>query len=352
MTHSEWDMDLDRMSVDWKRDEECSWDLATKGRCRKCWGPVTARGDSEQGCTAIQCQVCGAVVRGRAACEEMERMEAERAANLLGLDLGAVSSGSAGRFTFKVFPDVGRLSKAEVTSQVASQAQRNPRKWITRADFPVGSAGWLIFQARALLAGIEHRTIWDERSFVGFTKFDTRDDGSLFVPDGPASNAEGSQRKESRVLRWMGLTMAATMQSAFACELTLKAIALTCKDEAKKVHDLFVLLEDLPDTSRSRMQADFPEIASLFDRKRHTFGAWRYFERDAGDGGVKALVDIAAARDLGRAARVLLDEAAVVGLRAGFEFDGIRNTVDTDSDSLHRDHFRIRLTGGESPPAQ
>ena len=57
------------------------------------------------------------------------------------------------------------------------------------------------------------------------------------------------------------------------------------------------------------MQADCQEMASLFERKRLTFGAWRYFERNAGDGGIKALVDITAARDLGRAARVPPAEA-------------------------------------------
>ena len=39
---------------------------------------------------------------------------------------------------------------------------------------------------------------------MGFTDFDTLDDGSLIVPDWPASNADISQSKEERVLRWMG----------------------------------------------------------------------------------------------------------------------------------------------------
>lgn len=352
MAYSGRDMDLNRMSVVWPRGDGSSWDLAIKGRCVKCWGALTAWGDSERGWTAIRCRICGAVVGGRAAGEEMERMEAEKAANMFRLEFGAVASESAGPFTFKIIPDVGRLSTAQVKSRVASRVPRQQRRLLTRKKFRVGSAGWLIFQARALLAGIDHRTIWDERSFVGFTEFDTRDDGSLFVPDGIASNAEIDQSKESRVLRWMGLTMTATLNSAFACELTLKAIALTCKDEAQKVHDLFALLEDLPDTSRRRLQADYPEMASLFGRKRHTFGAWRYFERDTGDGGIKALIDLPAARDLGRAARVLLDEAEVVGLRGDFAFDGTRNTEDADRGRLNRHHYRIRLTGGESPPVQ
>ena len=267
------------------------------------------------------------------------------------MDLGAVPTYSTSQFSYKIFPDVGRLGVEEVKSRLTARERRDRRKWITRTDFPVGSAGWLIFQARTLLAGIDHDATWDERSVGGFTEFDTRDDGSLFVPDRFDPNTDVGESKETRVLLWMGSTMTATMNSAFACELALKAITLTCKDEAKKEHDLFALLNDLPDASRSRVHADYQEIADLFERKRHSFGKWRYFERNAGEGGIRALVDIAAARDLGRAARVLLDEAEVVGLRSGFAFNATRETEKVEHAKLHRDHFQIRLTGGESPPA-
>ena len=351
MTYSEWDQDLDKMSAAWPRDGQSTSDIPTKGRCMQCWGSLTARGNSERVWTAIQCRVCGSGAKGRAAREEMERMQSEMATNLLLMDSGAVSSYHAGQFAFKIFPDIPRLSGAEVRSRVAAHKQHDRRKWITRADFPAGSAGWLIFQARALLAGIDHPAMWDERSVAGFTEFDTRDDGSLFVPDGSDSHADAGDSKETRVLRWMGSTMTAVLNSAFACELTLKAIALTCKDVAKKEHDLAALLSDLPDASRHRIQADYEDVAILFEQKRHAFGAWRYFERNAGEGGPKALVDIAAARDLGRAARVLLDEAEVVGLRSGFAFNATRETEEVERAKLRRDHFQIRLTGSESPTA-
>ena len=279
-------------------------------------------------------------------------MEGERTAHLISMEIGAVSSYSTGQFAFKIFSDVGRLSTEEVESRVNTPKQRDGRKWLTRTDFPVGSAGWLIFQAKTLLAGIDHRAIWDKRSFVGSSEFDTHDDGSLFVPDRPDDSTDPNESKESRVLRWMGSTMIAAMNSAFACELTRKAIALTCNDQAKKIHDLALLLDDLPNASRHRMHADYREMASLFERKRQTFGAWRYFERDAGEGGTRGLIDVAAARGLGRAARVLLDEAEVVGLRAGFAFEATRSTEDSDGSKVRRDHFKIRVTGGESPPPQ
>ena len=351
MDYSKWARDLDEVSVTWPRGGKSSSILKTKGRCTRCWGALNAWGDAKGGCTAIRCRVCGAGVSGLTAAEELGRMEAEMASNLHRADLGAVSADRTGQFTFKIFPDVDRRSFEQVKSRPESRKQRSRRNWMTRTEFPFGSAGWLVFQARALLAGIEYRAVWDERSFAGFAEFDTGDDGSLFVPDTPASHTELGQSKEGSVLKWMGATMTATMNSAFACELALKAIALTCNDQARKKHDLLVLLNDLPDICRSRMQADHKEMASLFERKRHAYGAWRYFERDAGDGGIKSLVDISAARDLGRAARVLLDEAEVVGLRASFAFEGTRMSEDTDRGRLHRDYIKIRLTGGESPPA-
>lgn len=279
-------------------------------------------------------------------------MQAEQLTNLFKMDYGTVPGDRSGQFTFKIFPNVGRLTEAEIEHRAAKEQRhtpkRNPR---TRAEVPLGAAGWFIFQARTLLAGIEHHTVWDERSFVGFTDFDTRDDGSLVVPDTPASNTDIGQSKEERVLRWMGSIMTAALHSAFACELVLKAITFTYTDEAQQTHDLHALLNSVPDASRSRILADYQQMADLFERKRLTFGAWRYFEPNAGEGGIKALIDVAAARDLGRAARVLLDEAKVVGLGASLRFKGTRHTENTDHSRVHRDYYEIRLTGTESPPS-
>lgn len=49
MTYSEWDKDLDKVSVSRPSGDGSSWDLATKGRCLKCWGALTASGDSKRG---------------------------------------------------------------------------------------------------------------------------------------------------------------------------------------------------------------------------------------------------------------------------------------------------------------
>ena len=148
MTYSEWDMDLDNVSVPRPSGGGSSSNLATKGRCVKCWGALTASGDSKRGCTAIRCRVCGAELLGRDADEEMKRMKEEQLTNLFKMDLGADPSDRSGQFTFKIFPDVGRLTKAEVEHRAATQEPRDTSKPkpLTRTEVPVGAAGWFIFQ--------------------------------------------------------------------------------------------------------------------------------------------------------------------------------------------------------------
>ena len=62
------------------------------------------------------------------------------------------------------------------------------------------------------------------------------------------------------------------MIAAFACELALKAISLTCTDEASKSHDLLDLFDHLPRESRDRIEADFSTIRDVLTENRGTFG--------------------------------------------------------------------------------
>ena len=80
----------------------------------------------------------------------------------------------------------------------------------------------------------------------------------------------------------------------------MKAICLTCNDEAIKTHDLLDLFRDLPEESRERIKADFPEIEQLMVRARQVFGAWRYFERDVGETGLLALINVERAHAMGK----------------------------------------------------
>ena len=54
----------------------------------------------------------------------------------------------------------------------------------------------------------------------------------------------------------MGTAVVAGMVAAFACEVGMKAILITRRDEAEKTHDLGKLNEALPeDVSRKRLEA-------------------------------------------------------------------------------------------------
>ena len=108
--------------------------------------------------------------------------------------------------------------------------------------------------------------------------------------------------------------MSITMNSAFSCELSMKAICLTRTDRARMNHDLWSLYRDLPEDSRTRLEKDFPEVGSVLKEARHTFGKWRYFEVNVGGRGMKAMIDTERASALAKAARVLLDEAELMGL--------------------------------------
>ena len=84
--------------------------------------------------------------------------------------------------------------------------------------------------------------------------------------------------------------MARGMMSAFACELAMKAISLTVNDEAQRHHDLLRLYRGLPESSRQRLEFDFPNIPNVMKSGRHRFGKWRYFESGKKEA-LKAIID-------------------------------------------------------------
>ena len=123
----------------------------------------------------------------------------------------------------------------------------------------------------------------------------------------------------------------------------MKAISLTCNDEADKTHDLLALYEALPDRSRERICADFPDITDVIRKGRHRFGAWRYFETRVGDAAIRSMVDVEEARALGKAARVILDEAEFVGLAATASIQAKRNVSILGDTNLEKHELKLKL---------
>ena len=317
-----------------------------KGRCRRCWGGLIGKGAREDVPTAIRCRVCGILLEGDEAREEYRRMSEQDDSNTSQMVFGFPPKyRDDARFVSKIFPHIDRQTAEEFHERTSAAAQEGSRAgWLTRREFPGGSAGFLFLQARVLMSGVER--LPRESSVVRFWDIDIHDDGSttLHVPTKELS--ENSWTRENELMKRFGSTMTIAMMSAFACELAMKAIRLTRMDEARKSHDLWRLYRDLPKDSRRRMEEDFPEVGSVLKKARYTFDKWRYFEANADGCGMSAMIDTDRAFALAKAARVLLDEAELMGVGYSVDIDATQKVTKTGGHITHKVHTTAR----EAPP--
>ncbi len=321
-----------------------------KGRCRRCWGGLIGKRDAGDDLMAIQCRVCDCLLEGDEAREEYERMSKDGGLNTFGMVLGMRPKyRDDATFIQKIFPYIDRLSVEEFSQRVRDEEQKGPkRNWLTRSSFPDGSAGFLFLQARALMSGVER--LPRELSVVRFWDVDTHDDGSATVHIPTEQLSEHSKTSEKELMKRLGSTMTIALMSAFACELAMKAICLTRRYKARKSHDLWQLYRDLSEDSRTRIEEDFPEVGSVMEDARHTFGEWRYFEVDVGGHGISAMIDTDRAFSLAKAARVLLDEAELMGLGYSVHIDATQRIAETgDGRHMHVKH-KLHTTAKEAPP--
>ena len=321
-----------------------------KGRCRRCWGGLIGKGGAEHIPTAIRCRVCGILLEGDDAREEYQRMSDQTASNTFNMAFGFPTKyPDDATFVQKIFPNIDRQPEEEFRRRVKVEASKGTKeRWLTRSGFPAGSAGFLFLQARALISGVER--LPRELSVTRFWDFDMHDDGSttMYVPE--EDLGEHPKTHEHELMKRLGSTMTIAMMSAFACELAMKAIRLTRMDEARKSHDLWQLYRDLPPDSRERIEEDFPEVDSVLKSARHTFDKWRYFEANVGGRGMRAMIDTDRAFALAKAARVLLDEAEMVGLGYSVKVEATQKvTKNGDRQNVHIKHH-LSTTGTEAPP--
>ena len=321
-----------------------------KGRCRRCWGGLIGKGGAEPEPTAIRCRVCGLLLEGDDAREEYRRMSEQSGLSTFQMAFGFPPKYlEDATFVQKVFPHIDRQSAEEFDRRTTTEAEKGPRKgWLTRSQFPGGSAGFLFLQARALMCGVER--LPRELSVARFQLIDPQDDGSAAIRTVGKELSEDPKANRNDLMRRLGSTMTIAMMSAFACELAMKAICLTRTDEARKSHDLWRLYRDLPEDSRGRIEEDFPEAGSVLKKARHTFDKWRYFEANVGGRGMSAMIDTERAFDLAKAARVLLDEAALMGLGYSVSVDATRRVTRTGHrERVHLKH-KMNTTAREAPP--
>ena len=355
---TEWNWDFDNRWHNFKSigsgDEKYTFGeegrIRLKGRCRRCWGGLIGKDAAEDVPTSIRCRVCGILLEGDEAREEYQRMSEQDASNILQMGFGFTPKyRDDARFVSKIFPHIDRQSTEEFHERTNAEAQKEPREgWLTRREFPKGSAGYLFLQARALMSGVER--LPRELSVVHFWDVDVHDDRSVRAYAPKEELSKDSKTRENELMQRLVSTMTIAMMSAFACELAMKAICLTCMNEARKIHDLWRLYRDLPEDSKARMEEDFPEVGSVLKNGRHTFDKWRYFETNVGDRGISAMIDTKKAFVLAKAARVLLDEAELMGLGYSVDIDATQKVTKTgDQQHVHVIH-KMHTTAREAPP--
>ena len=350
-TEIEWGVDMDSRSHKWSIGGGPEREAIVRGRCKRCWGSLVARSNTAQAGPGIKCRVCGSTLEGEDAQKEWQRMSNDTTLNLMNMDFGRNSEYGEGTFVQKVFPSVERITEEDLKKRISAKVGKgDKRNRLTRRDFPLGSPGLLFLQAVALMGGVEHLSNLDEVSVVKFPYTARNEDGSLSVHLPMEELQQDPKFQEQQLKRTMGATMVEGMISAFACELAMKAISLTCKDEAIKTHDLLDLFNDLPKESRLRISADYPDIVVLMEQARQVFGAWRYFENNVGERGLLAMIDMPRAHALGRAARVIIDEGEMVGLGGELKVDARQDVREIETKRTYNYTINVKVNGGEWPP--
>lgn len=345
----EWNLSMDseiKMHVT-DRPQKCK----LKGRCKRCWGGLLGRTDEAGAITGIKCRVCGTILEGYDAHQEERRMSKEGGLNFMNLRLSRLQTYGNGVFAYKIFPNLERLSEQEHRKQVSLNAALGKKQGkLTRSEFPIGTPGFFFLQALILMAGIEQPINPSELSVVEFPDFDLKDDGTAVVRYSREKLRESTWQQEYGFMRRLGTTVSQSMMSAFACELAMKSISLTCNDEAEKIHDLFDLYNDLPQPSRGRIEADYPEIEEMLEQSRHVFDKWRYFQKAPMGKSMAGMIDSERARALSKAARVILDEAEMMGLWGNVKIDAKQNVRFNEGRRDYRIELDTTVTGGEWPP--
>jgi len=349
----EWGGDFESFTDRGTDRDGTAYEARLKARCARCWGGLVARHDDRHQITGIKCRVCGEKLLDGAAREEHSRMFNEHAANL-----GNVLSRRLPRyaddatFVLKTFPVREGMSRDDFYDRIArAQATPSTRNRIDRNRFPPGTPGFFVLQATTLMASVEDISHPYTRSVADFPHVRFRDDGTAVCTVSQGGIRDDPQSHERRLLQNLGETLTAAMISAFACELAMKAVSLSVNDEALKKHDLKQLYDDLPEPSRLRVAADYPGIATALDAGRQTFDSWRYFETAVGEAAAQALIDTEQARNLGKAARVILDEAEMVGLGYTVSIEGRQDVRASGDTANYRQHLNIDVTGRETPPS-
>ncbi|MDE0309032.1 MAG: hypothetical protein OXI60_04270 [Acidiferrobacterales bacterium] len=329
-------------------DEDQNRAFRMKGRCRFCWGNLIGKKGEDQIPTAIRCCVCGILVEGEDAHQEYQTFFNSGIKNGLNeLSFGQFPDyGGKGKFIAKVFPGIDQ-SIGEAEYQHTDGA-----KLLCRKSFPIGSPALLTLQAQALVSSIEIPNNLFQTLNIPF--IDLQNDGTARVGDSDELDSGPTTILRDQAMQALGSVMRNSMVGAFSCELTMKGITLSLSGTAKKTHDLHDLYLDLPDESKRRIERDQPDVADVLEQSREIFGKWRYFEKNVSSNSLKQMIDYERCLSLARIARILLDEAEIVGLSYGVE---LSTTGSVKKENEHTKlekciSIKLRIRGQERTPIE
>ena len=358
-TQATWSIDLDRIKTE-ANMPSFQYKSRRKGRCQNCWGrlvgQLTDQANGKSLWTSLRCMVCNQTLANSAANKEENRIALESSQNMLEMVNKGYPSYVKGAFAIKVFPNIKRLPKSKLENRIIKakrQAGRSLKNTLNRKRLPGGTPGFFVLQAKLIVKGMERAIPPHLKSILDTPEIKNKNSKLQHANYSEAiGTLNDPQYKEYVVHSNVGMNMSAMMSLAFACELTMKAISLTCKDKAVKEHDLIKLFHDLPSANRQRLVADFPKIEDVFLKARHIAGNWKYLERSTSDETIEAMMNVELARDIGKSARVLLDEAEMMGIAGEIEKINVRGVAQKEGDiGIPKQKITTKIRGGESPPS-
>lgn len=345
--------DTESVTITWPFGDAGDEKAILKGRCTTCWAGVVMRSNSDHTCVEITCRGCGKTLVSEDAEQEHDRMwqeQADHSYRISGCIKLAYDRKPPGPFVWKIVPPLKRETDAEFKTRIRKSSQtKAPTGYLGRGRFPLGTPGLLYLQAKILSDGLDAVPGFDEGAIGRFPYSERNNDGSLSVYYSKEELEGGPSHREHQMMKMMGANMVASMSSAFACELAIKAICLTYNGFSLKSHDLYDLYRELPDESKNRIEFDHPGLPDVLQKGRKRFGDWRYFESVIGEPALLALASPALSRSLLKSARVLLDEGAVVGLSGSVKLEARQDVRVIDKDRFEKFSYNLKVNGGESP---
>ena len=157
-------------------------------------GGLVGKSGPEDIPTAIRCRVCGILLEDSDAEEEYRGMSDEMSSHAFNMACEQPTKyREGGRFVCKVFPNIDRLPDDELRQRIDTTASKQAKRgWLTRNDFPPGSPGFLLLQAKTLMSALER--LPREESVARFPDVDLYDDRSALLAQGAAERASIDHR--------------------------------------------------------------------------------------------------------------------------------------------------------------